>query len=347
MSHPDPAGNIFCKRQWKAMKRRLFIKSGLSLSGGLIVHSPLQSLAASGSVWETSRIVIARDEQLQGGQPGAADSDRLGKLLDNAVQAFFKSDTPLAAWKQLVRPGEVIGLKVNCLSGRGGGTHPELVALISERLQQSGVPAENIIIWDRLNEDLEDGGFRIAHKGNRIRCFGNDTAGFADDFEMSGSAASLVTKTLTEYCDAVINLPVLKDHGIAGVTISMKNMFGAIHNPNKYHLDVGDPYIPDVYMLPSIRNKIRLTICDAIQGQYEGGPSWMPQWSWPFNGLLVGSDPVALDYTGWQIIEEERKRRGLKSLREVKREPTYIATAADARHRLGTNDPARMEKVVV
>jgi len=328
------------------MKRRLFIKSGLTLSGGLIVHSPLQSLASADGIRGTSRIVIARDGQLQAGLSGT-DSDRLGKLVDKAVQAFFDSDSPLAAWKQLARPGEVIGLKVNCLSGRGGGTHPELAGLIGERLQQSGVPAENIIIWDRLNEDLEDGGFRVVYKGKRIRCFGNDSAGFADDFEISGSAASLVTKTLTEYCDAVINLPVLKDHGIAGVTLSMKNMFGAIHNPNKYHLDVGDPYIPDVYMLPSIKNKIRLTICDAIQGQYEGGPSWMPQWSWPFNGLLVGSDPVALDFTGWQIIEEERKRRGLKSLRELKREPTYIATAADARHRLGTNDPARIKKIYV
>jgi hypothetical protein len=35
----------------------------------------------------------------------------------------------------------------------------------------------------------------------------------------------------------------------------------------------------------------------------------------------------------------------LKSLAEMKRAPTYIATAADAQHKLGTNDPSRIEVV--
>jgi hypothetical protein len=101
-------------------------------------------------------------------------------------------------------------------------------------------------------------------------------------------------------------------------------MFGAIHNPNKYHQNTGNPYVADVFMLPSVRSKVRLTICDALTAQYEGGPSFFPHWRWPFNGLIVGTDPVALDYTGWQIIETERKIRGLKSLKDSGREPKYI-----------------------
>ena len=120
---------------------------------------------------------------------------------------------------------------------------------------------------------------------------------------MYGSAGSLVSKTLTRTCDAVISLPVLKDHGITGVTLALKNFFGAIHNPNKYHTNAGDPYIADIHMFEPIRRKLRLTIADAITAQYEGGPSYMPQWSWPFNGLLVSQDPVAMDYTGWRLID--------------------------------------------
>jgi len=66
---------------------------------------------------------------------------------------------------------------------------------------------------------------------------------------MYGSAASLVCNTLSRVCDTVINLPTLKDHGIAGMTMAMKNMFGAIHNPNKYHQNTGNPYVADVFML--------------------------------------------------------------------------------------------------
>ena len=263
------------------------------------------------------------------------------------MQSFYGCDSPLDAWKKVVRPGEVVGLKVNCLSGRGASTNPVLVEAIAERLEQAGIPQKDIVIWDRLNSDLESAGYRVASRKDRIRCVGNDTAGYDTELTVFGSAGSLLSNTLAKTCDAVINLPVLKDHGIAGVTLALKNLFGAIHNPNKYHSNAGDPYVADVNMFAAIRQKVRLTICDGITAQYEGGPSYMPQWSWPYNGLMVAKDPVALDYTGWQIIERKRAEKGMKPLRELRREPLYIATAADAQHRLGTDDPRRIELVEV
>ena len=327
------------------MKRRQFIKSGFTLAGSFISSAPFLTNSAGFLFPEKSKIVIAREALLQPVQ-NQIDTDRLLNLLDSGMQTYFNTDNSLDAWKKIARPGEVIGLKVNCLSGRGV-THPELVNAISERLRAIGIRAEDIIIFDRLNEDLENGGFKIETRGNTIKCFGNDFVGFSSDFEIFGSAASLVTKTITRICDGFINLPVLKDHGIAGITLSLKNMFGAIHNPNKYHLNVGDPYIADVNMLPSIRNKTRFIICDAIYSQFEGGPSYMPQWSWPYNGLLFSTDPVALDYTGWQLIEAKRAEHNFKPLKEIGREPTYISTAADKNHLLGTNDPNHMELVYI
>lgn len=290
---------------------------------------------------DKSKVVIARDPML-GPSRNRADSNRVLKLLDRSMQSLFNVDAPVDAWRKLVRPGEVIGLKIN---GLGASTSVVLVDAVCERLQQAGITAKDIVIWDRSNSDLERAGFRAASRKDRIRYVGNDDAGYEPELAVYGSAASRVSQTLTRTCDAVINLPVLKDHGIVGVTMALKNFFGAIHNPNKYHGNVGDPYIADVYMLAPIRQKVRLTICDAIVAQYEGGPSLMPQWSWPYNGLIVSRDPVALDYTGWQIIERQRAERRMKSLRAERREPTYIARAADAQHRLGTNDPARIDVV--
>jgi uncharacterized protein (DUF362 family) len=291
-------------------------------------------------------VVVARDPVLRP-SGGAVDSGRLLKILDRAVQSAGGTDSPMEAWKSLARPGEVIGLKVNCLAGRGASTSPALVEAVCERLQQAGIPAMDIVIWDRLNDDLDRAGFQVSTRRDRIRCIGNDVAGYQSDLAVFGSVGSLVSRTIAEECDAVINLPVLKDHGIVGVTMALKNLFGAIHNPNKYHVNCGDPYVADVNMLPPIRRKVRATICDAIAPQYEGGPSTMPHWSWPFNGLLVSRDPVALDYTGWQIIERQRAEKGLPSLKAAKREPAYIARAADAQHALGTNDPALIDRVEV
>ena len=100
-------------------------------------------------------------------------------------------------------------------------------------------------------------------------------------------------------------------------------------------------------MLPPIRQKVRLNICDALTAQYEGGPSFMPQWTWPYNGLMVSLDPVAMDYVGWQILEQKRADKGMKSLKAMERAPNYITTAADAQHRLGTNDPRQIQQVEV
>ena len=322
--------------------RRDFFKlaSASTLAGfmpGIASSTPLPRAALS-----TSLVVLDRDAQLR--KPGAGiDPSRLLAMLDRTVQALFDRDSPQEAWRQVVRPGEVVGLKVNCLAGRGLSTSVALVDAVCERLQQAGI--RDIVIWDRLNYDLESARFKIREQGSGVRCFGNDTLGYGEELATHGEVGSLVSRTLTEVCDAVINLPVLKDHGITGVTMALKNLFGAIHNPNKYHLNVGDPYIADVNMLPAIRQKIRLHICDATTAQYEGGPSFMPQWAWPHNGLLVSRDPVALDQIGWQIIERKRAEKGMKPLKGMKREPTYIATAADAHHRLGTNDPKRIEVV--
>jgi hypothetical protein len=73
----------------------------------------------------------------------------------------------------------------------------------------------------------------------------------------------------------------------------------------------------------------------------------MPQWTWPFNGVMVAQDPVALDTVGWQIIEQKRAAMGMKPLKAMKREPRYIATAAGPRHKLGVTDPTRIDRVEI
>ena len=167
-------------------------------------YSRLGSQDGLGATPPPSRLVISRDPNLRS-TPTSLDSSRLLNCLDRAMQALHDSDSSLEAWRKVVRPGEVVGLKVNCLAGRGNSTRPELVDAICERLQQAGI--KEIVIWDRLNSDLESARFKIVERGSGIRCFGNDTLGFEDELATFGSVGSLVSKTLTQVCDAVINLP--------------------------------------------------------------------------------------------------------------------------------------------
>jgi uncharacterized protein (DUF362 family) len=293
-----------------------------------------------------SRVVVAHDELLRG-TGSTVDSQRMLALVDRAMQALYDRDHPVDAWRKLVRPGETVSLKVNTLGGRGISTNVHLVEAICERLQEAGVKAGDIVVWDRTSDELERAGFHLAIGGDRVQCYGTDRVGYEEELSAWGSIGSCLSKILNRNSNVLINVPVLKDHDGAGVTIALKNMYGVIHNPNKYHPNGCNPYVADLNMLPEIRSKMRLTICDATTAMYEGGPGFKPEHSWNANTLLVSTDPVALDHMGWQMIERKRAEKGLKTLKAEEREPSYIATAADAEHRLGTNDAKKISLVEV
>ncbi len=328
--------------------RRDFLKKCLTGAAVLGVGGRMRLLAAAeeGAALAKSRVVVARDAMLRG-TGATVDSRRMSSLLDRAMQSLFDRDNPTEPWKKLVRPGETVGLKVNTLGGRGLSTNVQLIEAICERLQEAGIKASDIVVWDRGGDEMEHVGFRVATDGNRVQCFGTDRVDYEQELATYGSVGSRLSKILTQRCNVMINVPILKDHDGAGVTIALKNMYGVIHNPNKYHPNGCNPYIADLNMLPEIRSKMRLTICDATTACFEGGPGFKPEYTWKNNALIVSQDPVALDYTGWQIIERKRAEKGLKTLEGDKRAPHYIATAADAQHRLGTNDPRRIAVVEV
>jgi len=328
--------------------RRDFLKQCFTGAAvlGASVRMGLLSSAEEGAALAKSRVVIARDAMLRG-TGTTVDSRRMLSLLDRAMQALFDRDNPIETWKKLVRPGETVGLKVNALGGRGLSSNLQLVEAICGRLQEVGIKASDIVVWDRDTGEMEHVGFHVSTSGNRVQCFGTDRVDYEQELVTHGSVGSRLSKILTQRCNVLINVPVLKDHDGAGVTIALKNMYGVIHNPNKYHPNGCNPYIADLNMLPEIRTKMRLTICDATTACFEGGPGYKPEYSWKNNALMVSQDPVALDYMGWQIIERKRAEKGLTTLEGDKRAPHYIATAADAEHRLGTNDPRRIAAVEV
>ena len=336
----------------KSKSRREFLKN--IAVGALAAGTSRYAFAADTQVnppsvpAAKSKVVIARDPSLYASS-SSPDSARVQKLLDQAMQNFFQSADPVSPWKKIVRPGEIVGLKVNTIAGPGLSTHPVLIAAICERLQQSGVKATNIVVWDRTNEELDRAGFSLSNNPDRIRFIGTDSKeiGYDQTVFTAGSTQTRLSNLLTRACDCMINVPILKHHGMSGITLSLKNMYGVNNNPNKFHSNNCCPGVADLNMLTPIRSKFRFVVADAMTGCYEGGPDYKPQYAWKYNGIMVASDPVAIDHTAWQIIEKQRAERGLKTLLQAGTPPKYIAVAADPQHKLGTNDPNRIDVVEV
>lgn len=275
----------------------------------------------------------------------ALATDQIKRMLDRALSLLTEIDEPQDAWRSLFSPKDVVGLKINCLAGRGLSTTPELVDAIALSLREIGIDSKNIIVWDRTGRDLASAGFAAGTQTPLYRCAGTDEIGFDGTLYEHNSIGSLASSILTRLCSAIINVPVLKDHGITGVSLSMKNYYGAIHNPNKYHPNGGNPFIADLNSMPIIRDKERLIVCDCLRGQYNGGPASDPRWRWPEGALMAARDPVALDAIGLDMIERKRGEHGLPSLEESKRFPAYIATAGTV-NKLGNADRGAIDLIV-
>ncbi len=293
---------------------------------------------------DKSTVVIVRND----GLASNPDPAIIKRMLDTAVpQALGVSDAG-AAWRMLFKPNDTVGIKVNCIASRVP-SHPELAWAIADSLIAAGVPAEQVVIWDREDRELLSAGYTINMDGPGVKCYGTKPRiGYTRELITSRSVVSRISNIISRQCTATVNAPVLKDHNIAGLSLSLKNYFGAIENPNKFHGSNCDPYVADLNMLPQIREKNKLIICDAMTVLFEGGPTdCNPRYMWHYDGLIIGTDPVAVDQIGLMLLEEKRVSEGLPPLAAVGRPAKYVATAADPDHLLGTNDPEKIRVVEI
>ena len=272
-------------------------------------------------------------------EKGRTDPAILAAALGAAVARACGEEKAVDGLRRVFRPVDVVGLKVNCIAGRGLSPRPELVGLLVGWLQDAGVPARNIVVWDRTDRELASAGFEINRGGAGVRTFGTN-----EDYDWKprewGPNGSCFSRLLVDDLTALINVGVLKDHELAGVSLGMKNWYGAIHNPNKCHEDGCAPFIPHLASYPLIRDKLRLTVIDALSGQCHGGPARSPKWSWPYKGVLASTDPVALEAVGARILEDRRSEVGLGTLSSEKRAPRWIGEAGKLG--LGEADLARI-----
>jgi uncharacterized protein (DUF362 family) len=279
-------------------------------------------MAESRVIQVRSPLVVADD--------GGIDLDILHQMIETGFNAISESNDYGDYLQSVFGSRDVIGLKVNGLAGPGMSTRAEVVNTVSKLLDEAGRPRKKHLIWDRFDRELSALGFTLNTRGSGPLCFGTDHRGigYSNSLVAKGKVGGLLSRILVDYCDVIINIPVLKDHGIAGITCALKNHYGSIHNPNKYHDNACDPYIADLNSLEQIRSKQRLIVVDALKIQFHGGPAYHPRWAANYGGVLIGTDPVAIDAVGYEIIEELRKTAGLEKLKGGRREPIYIETAA-------------------
>ncbi|RUL88529.1 DUF362 domain-containing protein [Tautonia sociabilis] len=287
------------------------------------------------------------------------DRAAIGSALSRGMAELTGADDAVSAWRAMFEPGDVVGIKMNPVGNPLANSSSELMLEVIEGLKAAGVKPRDMVVFERyrdefigakMHEAVPDGiawtGLGIAYNGQQIDIHGDDlgtgnldhvTGYDPDEFiHMNLVAAGHDPKDdrtrrshlgllVTRRVNKIVLLPVLKDHGSAGITGALKNMsHGLVNNVNRSHstpdTNVCNQFIPEVVSHPIIRKKCVLQIMDGIKGVYQGGPgASRPEWTWENNALLLATDPVAMDHVAWRQIDAKRRQMGLPPVGAVGR----------------------------
>ncbi len=355
-------------RHQNALDRRQFLTrlaAGVGGIGGALSTLPAFAQLSSGQLQPDTTtgtpltsVVEAVSENVWDGD--RLDEDAVSELIDQAMMKFTGRASAKEAWRDIVLPDDIVGIKINPLGGPELSTHPIIVDKIVEGLYGAGVLKKQIIIWDRFESHLLNAGYPIKQDEGEVQTFASDTGGIGYDDEVfyeSGkdsvnrreneSTRSRYSRIVTQHVDVLINVPVLKHHEMAGVSGCLKNLaFGSVDNTRRFHAKplYCNPAIAEILEHKVLKDKLALNIVDGLVASFDRGPTYHAESTWKYGSLFVSTDPVILDVLVLQTINQKREEMELDSVSKL---ANHINTASVLG--LGTNtlDQADLQKVEV
>lgn len=263
------------------MNRRDFIKLTAIAGIGLSIPRNLDSFIAPAEAAEKIDLAVAH---------GVSPS----KITRAAIDA-------MGGMKKFVSKGDIVVVKPNIAWDRtpeqAGNTNPEVVGVVVQMCYEAG--AKKVKVFDRPVNDPR-------------RCYVQ--SGIADAAKAAGADVSYIDErkfkemnirgealkswplyTEVFEADKVINIPIAKHHGLAKLTMSMKNWMGVMGGSRRTIHQRLDESLVDL----SMAIKPTLTILDAVRiltanGPQGGNLSDVKK----MDTVIVGVDQVAVDSFG-------------------------------------------------
>jgi len=263
------------------MDRRKFLKLAALTSAGFVAHGRLNTVGEAAEISRRPDLVVAH---------GASPE----KIVKAAIDA-------MGGIKKFISRGDVVVIKPNIgwdrVPEQAGDTNPEVVAAMVKLCFEAG--AKKVKVFDRPVNDprrcyVQSGIAPAAGAAGADVDYMDDRK--FKDIAINGEALkSWPLYTDIFEADKVINIPIAKHHGLAKLTMSMKNWMGVMGGSRRQiHQDL-DGILVDLSM------KIRptLTILDAVRILTANGPQGGSLADVKrLDTVIVGMDPVAIDSYG-------------------------------------------------
>jgi uncharacterized protein (DUF362 family) len=285
-----------------------------------------------------SKVVHARRADVRDGD--ALVPQVIRHMLDALIAELTGLNDALEAWAALFGPDERIAIKVNAHAR--GSVHVPLVIAVTERLQAAGIPAEQILIFDRSSIELEDEGYPVNVDGPGVRCYGTDIQHYRAGWTLMDTDIKLSDLMLR--CDALINVPILKVANGPGISFALKNHYGTFDKPSSFHRPKFERAIAELNALSPIRERTRLVVGDVLSvGKRRDTAGY--RMIGTGDAILMSFDPVAHDAVGLQLARELLDAEGSSTEATTSQAAAWLENAAQLG--LGTDDADNMEWVEV
>lgn len=249
------------------ISRRKFLKL---LGAGALSAAALDLMARSG--------LAAAFKKSNGRQGRKIMADHDLALVKGADPSAMtrKAVELLGGMGRFVKSGDVVVVKPNIAWDRppetGANTNPAVIAALVEMCYSAG--AKRVNVFDNTCNTAErcyaNSGIKAAAEAKGARVYHVDSwnyvkAQFPYESPMEGWP---VFRDAVE-CDVFINVPVLKHHGLTGLTLGMKNLMGVCGGSRgMIHFDIGRKLVDISDFI-----KPELTVIDGFRYLTRNGPT--------------------------------------------------------------------------
>ena len=202
-----------------------------------------------------------------------ANPDLVAVMGGEPEAMFRRAISELGGMKQFVKPGQKVVVKPNIgwdkVPELAGNTNPKLVAEIVKQCFAAG--AKEVTVFDHT----------------------------CDDWKKAKVHEAILN------CDVWINVPILKNHGGANLTISMKNHMGIVWDRGFFHQNDLQQCIADICTL---QKKAALNVVDAYRIMKTNGPRGRSASDVVLaKGLFISPDIVAVDTAAAKFFNQVRE----------------------------------------
>lgn len=313
------------------MDRRKFLRS-LALTGAATVGGTV-AIKEDGSLGIMAQSVNAQTSRV------TANYDLVAVLGGEPEAMFRKAIAEMGGMGKFIKKGDKVVVKPNIGWDKSpelaANTNPKLVSAVIKECFKAG--AKEVTVFDHTCDDWRkcyaNSGIEAAAKEAGAKVVPAHQESYYKQVSLPNGKSLKTTKIHEAIvdCDKWINIPVLKNHGGAQMTISMKNYMGIVWDRGFFHANDLQQCIADVC---TYDKRPVLNIVDAYRLMKTSGPRGKSAADVVLTkGLFMSQDIVAVDTAAVNFFSQVRDM----PLDKV----SHISKAQD--HKLGNMDLSKLK----